>query len=151
MAQVIPGFDAAAFRDGIRTAMIMGLPVQTWRQPQFVILTDPSETADADSDGVPWDVVQQMVRPQETLVRVPCAIQWGDRTEDTRQFGPLQPGYIEVVLLDEDYAQVEGFHHVLVWPTNGAPVRYLYRRVLMQPNLDTVGVWVLECATEDVV
>jgi hypothetical protein len=153
MAAIIAGFDAAAFRQGIRTAMTLGLPVQPERQPQFVKVATPVLSGDIDVDGVPWDLTTSMAAAGETKTRVLCVIQEHERSEATKSFGLLQPGYIEVTLLDEEYAQIQGFDYVNLWPTTNldAPVRYLYRRVLMQPNLDSVGVWILECATEDMV
>lgn len=152
MAGVIPGFDAVGFRTGIRLAMTMSLPNDPLRQPRFVIAGALTPSPTHDSEGVPWDIEQDMAAPTDTGVRVPCAIQWTERSEDTRMFGPLQPGQVEITLLDEEYAQVEGFTYVELWPTlTKGPVRYFYRRVLLQTNLDTVGVWTLECATEDMV
>lgn len=151
MAQAIPGFDATTFRDGIHQAMRMALPNDPARWPKFVIPASTPPAGDVDVDGVPWDLEGQADVSEPTVVQdALCAIEAGARGEHTRHFGPLQPGHAEMTFLDVDWAKVEGFDHVWLYPTSGAPVRYEYRRVLLSTNLDVVGVTVVEVAAEDV-
>lgn len=152
MALAIPGFPADEFRAGIRLAMRMGLPVEEARQPQFV--TVPAGTGIAtvavDANGVPWDPSVAPEAPEDVAVRVLCAFEQRDPAQANEDFGTRQPSAYRITLLDEEYAQIEGFTYVNIWPTlTGGPVRYFYRKVVQQPSLDVVGVWQIECSTED--
>jgi len=151
MAATLPGFPAAAFRAGIRTAMGLGMPVEEARRPEFVIeapaVADP---ATADASGVPWDLNVVAPTVETTRVRPLCVIETAAEANTDGRFGQLQPGSIVVTLLDEEYALVKGFSYVNLWlAAQAEPVPYFYNKVLAQPNLDVVGVWQLECRTED--
>ncbi len=150
MAQAVPGFDADAFRTGIRTAMLLGLPDDPERRPQFVTEMDAPLSVDMDELGVPWDPSGTPAPAPDLETRVLCAIEWLGGSPVEERFGSRQPSVVHLTLLDQEYAQIEGFTYVRLWPTiTGAPVKYFYRKVLQQVSLDTVGVWQLECATED--
>lgn len=151
MAQAIAGFDADAFRAGIRTAMLMGLPVEEARQPQFVTITAAAQIdTSADANGVPWDPTAIPVPSVTVKQRVVCALDWKTPGPVVEHFGERQPSVVVITLLDEEYAQIEGFTYVNIWPAlRDEPVPYVYRRIVMQPTLDVVGVWQIECATED--
>lgn len=152
MALAIPGFPADEFRAGIRLAMQMGLPVEEARRPQFVTLPASTgiATVTVDANGVPWDPTATPVAPEGTALRVLCALEPKGTALAEEHFGQRQSSAYLITLLDEEYAQIEGFTYVNIWPTlTGGPVKYFYRKVVQQPSLDVVGVWQIECSTED--
>lgn len=144
-------FDADGFRSGIRTAMLLSLPQDQAHWPEFVIETPGvPNSGTADADGVPWDLTA--VAPADAAVRVRpvCLVETSASSATSHPFAQLQPGSAVVTLLDQEYAQVKGFSYVNLWLAGqDTPVRHYYRRVLEQPNLDVVGVWVLECRAQD--
>jgi len=151
MARAIPGFPADAVREGLRIPMRMGLPVDETQWPEFVIVTPPATSAGTDDNGYPWDPTAPVVRLPEQRLRVLCAITPSDPDEDIETFGPVQPGTLVITLLDEEYRLVEGFQYVNLWLTaGGPPTRFYYRNVRLRSALDTVEVWQIEVASEDV-
>lgn len=155
MALAIPGFQATAARDGIRLAMLAGMPADPSCRPEFVTIPAPAgiDPAATDTDGVPWDPTAIPNMPVPTGQRVLCALGWPATVAAVENFGERQPAVVQVTLLDEEYALVKGFSYLNLWPAGvgTAPVRYMYRRVIEQATLDTLGVWILECTTEDTV
>jgi len=146
--------DAGEFRTGIRMAMRIGMPTNPDQWPAFVSLTGPTITSDVDVDGVPWDVDDEALEPTETVVNdALCALEWPPGTREAQeQWGALQPGQLRITLLDEEYAQIEGFTRVRVWPSpNGDPVEMLYRKVLGRHALGSVEVFTVLVASEDTV
>lgn len=144
----IPGFDAAGFRAGIRIPMRMGMPQVEDQWPEFVKVG--AVTSPGDADGVPWDVDAPVVRDPDVRERALCAITFFGGGEDQREWGVLNPGDVEIVLLDEEYEVVKGFDYVNLWTAGaGEPVRYDYVRVAQALNLDSVGVWILLCNAKD--
>lgn len=151
MAGTIPGFPAQAVRDGLRIPMRMGMPVDVNQWPEFVITSAPVPDPATDDRGYPWDPDAPAPPPAETRVRVLCAFEVPDPAQRQENFGAVQPATLIVTLLDEEYLQVEGFEYVNIWLTaGGGPTRYYYRNVHMRSALDTVEVWQIEVATEDV-
>lgn len=144
MAQVIPGFAADQFRAGVRLAMRMSLPAEAERWPEFVIPTSPAGA------GIGWDIDAPAVEAAERLERPLCVIERAAAKDEQHPWGPLQEGSIAVTLLDEEYRLVKGFSHVNLWlAAQEEPVPYYYKKVLEQPTLDTVGVWIIECTAKD--
>lgn len=144
----IPGFNATEFREGIRIPMLMSMPQDEEQRPEFV--HEGTVVSPGDADGVPWDINAEPVVENASSERVLCAITYFGAGEDQREWGTLQPGDIEIVLLDEEYEVVKGFDYVNLWTTGaGEPVRYDYVRVAQALNLDAVGVWVLLCHAKD--
>ena len=144
----IPGFNAAEFRAGIRIPMAMAMPQVEDQCPEFV--KAGAVTSVGDADGVPWDINAAPVREPDVRARVLCAITFFGSGEDQREWGVLNPGDVEVVLLDEEYEVVKGFDYLNLWTVGaGDPVRYDYVRVAQALNLDSVGVWVLLCNAKD--
>lgn len=151
MAGTIPRFPAQAVRDGLRLPMRMGLPVDPNQWPEFVIIEPPVVTVETDQHGYPWDPMAPAAGPVETRVRVVCAMETPDPSQRPENFGLVQPATLIITLLDEEYRQVEGFKYVNLWLTaTGPPTRYYYRNVHLRTALDTVEVWQVEVATEDV-
>lgn len=151
MAGAIPGFPAAAVREGLRLPMRMGMPVDPAHWPEFVIEAPVAPSAAVDANGYSWDPATPVARPEPIRVRVVCAMEVDDPEVVTETFDTRQPGIMMITLLDEEYAQVEGFTYVNIFPTiGGDPVRYYYRKVRQRLALDTVEVWVVEVSTEDV-
>ena len=151
MATTIPGFPAAEVREGLRIPMRMSMPVDETQWPEFVIEAPVPVGPDLDPAGYPWDPAAPVVRPEPRRVRPICTLEGTTPANTAENFGSRQPGVQVVMLLDEEYALVEGFAYVNIFPTvSGPPVRYFYRKVLERLALDTVEIWRIEVSTEDV-
>jgi len=150
MATAISGFDAAAVREGFRLPMRMALPNDPERRPEFVREEIPAG-AGIDDDGIPLDPTQEVDPVEPIRSRVLCAIEWLRPGQEEQNFTTTSPAALRITLLDEEYEQVEGFDYVNIWAsaTDDKPVRFYFRRIFQQVNLDTVGVWTIEVSTED--
>jgi hypothetical protein len=150
MALAIPGFDAAAFREGIRLPMRMAQPDDAARRPQFVTVPVIAPGATVDYNGVAWDPDAAVATPVLVALRPLCAVEWVNNLLVEQNFGRMYPQVVHVTLLDEEYFTIEGFTYLNLWLTHeGTPVRFNYRKITQQVSLDSVGVWTIECSTED--
>lgn len=109
------GFVAAEVREQLRTAMTVGLPNVVAQRPTFRFT--PTKTyASADTAGRPWDWTAAPTAtdpdPVREPVQVPCAFEVGGQAVEYRALGALNPSEVTLTLLDEDWAQVEGFTEV---------------------------------------
>lgn len=139
MAGTNPGFSAEAFRNGIRVAMNMGLA----EPPDAPVFHFPSVRsnslgAPADQAGLPFDPdIDVDTTPTQAPVSVPCALEFFDSNgQPARGFGTIHPTRVEVTLLDEDHAQVEGCSHVVI-----SGETYHYRQTIPQVGLFDVEVF----------
>lgn len=114
MAGVDAGFDAAAFRTAIRTAMTMGLPTDTSQQITFVFLeTDTYAAEDTNHDPYGWSS-SPITEVAERTVQVPAAVEWGIGTLSDTAAGQFDTSKVTVTLLDVDYALVAGCKEVRI-------------------------------------
>lgn len=113
MAGTLPGFDAVAFRDGILTAMVMGLPNAVLDQPTFLIYPPRDSDDEVDVGGNPYDWQPSTSEPERVLI--PCAVEVtrGAGGEMT-QVGAFTPSDALLTVLDIHYPQIEGFSEVLL-------------------------------------
>lgn len=110
MADALPGFDPAVFRDRIRFAMNMGLPQTLADRPTFyfrAVRTFPVGTR-LDSEGSPLD---PRIAPVSTAapnpVQVPCAVEFkADNSDNETIVGTFRDTTATLTLLDVDYALV---------------------------------------------
>jgi hypothetical protein len=138
------GFDAAAFRAGIHTAMVMGAPVDDADAATFCFPATVTYDRPVDADNLPFDPGAQVTRVPRPPVRVPVAVEYRDETEQLVNFGYVTPAYAVITLLDEDYAQVTGCEYVLL---RGSKFRY--QSTAYPQALFTVGVYVMHFVSED--
>lgn len=115
MAGTDVGFDAAAFRTAIKTAMVMGSPNTValkatfqWRKAQTFATQDPAGrpynlTAPPVTDTTPSQVVLDEV-----------AVEYAVPDARGTTVGEIVPRTATVTLLDEQYAQVQGADFVLL-------------------------------------
>lgn len=149
MQGVIPGFNAPLIRENLRIPMRMAMPNDEAQRPEFVTEGDVTSPG-ADANGVGWDLEGTVQRDPDRSERVLCALTFAGNGEDSRDWGYLRPGDVEVVLLDEEYDAVKGFDYVNLWMAGaGEPTRFDYDRVVMATNLDAIGVFVLLCKAKD--
>lgn len=142
----IEGFDASEFREGIWTAMAVGLPPALEDQPAFVKPAPPLQDGhERDTDGVPlnWQNPRQK-DGQDTVVQVPCAIEFFDGGGQIVNFGSLAATKIVCTLLDEDYEMVKGFSYVVIGGN-----KYLYERTEPPIGMVDVAIWRIHCITDD--
>jgi len=106
MAGTNAGFDAASFRDGIRMAMGMGAPVGDLIRFYFTH-PDTTETP-VDDTGTPFDPAQRPTHSPDTYVTVSCAVEHAGDIGEHERFGYVAAGTLRVLLLDADFALVDG-------------------------------------------
>lgn len=142
----IEGFDGDAFREGIWTAMAVGLPPELEDQPAFVkpaaVVQDANER---DTDGVPldWRQPRSKVGP-DTVVQVPCAVEYFDAMGQAMAFGAISATKVVLTLLDHDYELVKGFSYVVLGGN-----KYLYDRTEPPLGMVDVTIWRVHCDSDD--
>lgn len=142
----IEGFDAAAFRDGIETAMMVGLPPDLADQPTFVTPAAVVDTgADRDTGGVAFDWTEPREKVgADTATQVPAAIEYFDADGQLVNFGSVSSSKIVLTLLDQDYEEVVGFSYVVVGGN-----KYTYERTEPPIGMVDVAIWRIHCRTDD--
>ncbi len=138
-------FNQAAFEDGIRLAMAVGLPPIEAERPVFVFTNSTVNTAPADAEHVPFDpAATPAVTPGRRVAGIYCAIEYQDAAGQLVNLGVITPSQIVVTLLDDEYRQVEGFDYVEI-----AGDRYFYRRTEPTIGLADSQIWRIHCRAED--
>ena len=122
MAGTNPDFDAAGFRTGVQFAMNMGLPSGA-EAPVFHFPDVRSATGPSDQTGLPFDPNQNVT--------------------EARSFGLITPTRVEIMLLDVDYALVEGCERVVI---DGDT--YWYRRTQTPQGLFDVTLYTMHFAVD---
>lgn len=113
MAGKNSGFNAKAFRTAIRQVYDMAAPPVSDEQATFFFPAQLVYNVGTDAEGTPFDPTATVTRTQPDPVKVPCALDFKGAT-DTTDFGILAPAKVAITLLDDDYAQVEGFTYVVI-------------------------------------
>lgn len=146
MAGTNPDFDAAAFRDGVRTAMVMGASPVDDEKVLFHFASQLVYTGGGkiDADGVPFDPATTVQRVTPPPVHVPCAVEYVDAPSVPTNVGFIAPTKLRITLLDEDYLKVEGTTHVTV-----AGDVYRYRRTEPPKGIFDAGLYVLHFVAEN--
>jgi hypothetical protein len=140
----IQGFNADAVRAGLRLAMQVGLPTVTGDQPTFYMPRTWTATETVDAEGVPFDPAYRPTYARLAAVKVPCAIEYHDAEGKMTGFGEVAPSRIVLTLLDQDFAQVDGFEYVVV-----RGVSYSYHHMETPKGLVTVGLFRVHCQAVD--
>lgn len=131
------GFDAAAFREGILTAMQLGAPPDENDQAVFHFPNQLVYNSIVDGANVPFDPTATVTNETPDPVKVDCAIEYFDvENQSTGGFGLLAPTRIAVTMLDDAYEKVKGCSYVVV-----AGDRFDYRRTEPPVGMFDVGVW----------
>lgn len=142
----IEGFDADEFRDGIWTAMAVGLPPELEDQPAFVTPAPIFDTGDErDSDGISFDWAKPRARNgKDVVTQVPCAIEYTDMDGKIVNFGMVAASKVVLTLLDNDYELVKGFGYVVIGGN-----KYSYERTEPPIGMVDVTIWRVHCRTDD--
>lgn len=115
MAGSSTGFNAAAFRAGIRFAMTMGAPPADADALKFHWNPTVTSSGVMDGDGVPFDPAAPVTRTQtKAPVSRPCAVEFIDAAGEVTAFGVVVPSKVRVTLLDEDYQAVKDADYVVI-------------------------------------
>lgn len=102
------GFDSAAFRTAIRSAMTMGLPSDTTQAVTFVF-SEVAAYAHEDPNANPFDWTSSPTTDVVARnVQVPAAVEWGVGTIQGTAVGDFDTSKVTLTLLDVDYASVQG-------------------------------------------
>ncbi len=138
------GFDARAFREGIRFAYDMAAPPQEGEQAAFYKESSLVYTVPVDDDNVPFDPATTVQRVTSPPVHVPCGIEYQDAEGQAVPFGYIGASRVIITLLDEDYAKVKGSAYVVLGGD-----KYLYRRTEPPSGLFDVGLYAMHFTAEN--
>jgi hypothetical protein len=138
MAGTSPRFNAAGFRNAIKTAMQMGAPPNEGERATFHFAVQLVYNGSMDGDLVPFDPTATVTSTEPPTVQVDCAIEYFDAEGQPTAFGLLAPSRIAVTVLDVDYEQVKECSYVVVHGD-----RYDYRRTEPPNGLFDVGVYTM--------
>lgn len=151
MANSNPGFDADAFRTGIRFAMSMGAPPVEGEQAAFLLpstlvynLPGGGGPAYVDQEGVPFDPTTTVTRTVPDPIKVLCAVEYFDAHGEPTNFGVITPSRAVITLLDEEYEQIKECIAVVL-----RGERFIYRSTEYPAGLFDVGVYTLHFTAED--
>lgn len=145
MAGTNSGFDGNAFRTGIRFAMTLGAPPESDEQVAFYFPTQLVYNRPVDAEDTPFDPDATVTRTQPPPVRVPCAVEYRTADGEPAPFGDLTPAHAAIVLLDEDFVQVDGCAYAVL-----RGEKYIYRSTDFPSGLFDVGVYTMHFIAEDV-
>lgn len=107
-------FDGPRFRNAIRFSFDMGAPPEIADQLTFHFTDAVTFTGHSDGDQVPFNPAEVVSRVTKTPVQVPCDVQFTAAADTPTAFGSIVPAKITVLLLDEDYAQVDDASFVVI-------------------------------------
>lgn len=149
MAGSSPDFNANAFRTAIQSVFTMAaapLPSDQIKFyfPSTLVYTESGIDTGVDSIGVPFNPQSTVVRTQPDPVSVPCGIEYLDKSGQTTVFGDVIPATVQVTLLDEDYAKVQGCAYIVL---HGE--KYKYVHTVPPSGLFDVGLFTLEFQAEN--
>lgn len=146
MAGSNAAFDAAVFRQSIRSTMTMGLPTADADKPTFTWSTQNQYAVESPADN-PYDWT---ATPTSTVthaeVRVPCAIEFSARPAGSREtaLGEFDTSRVIITVLDEDYTLIEGADGVRMGGND-----YIIEFVAPPMGLFEVTVYQLYCQARD--
>lgn len=138
------GFDAAKVVAGLHKAMAFGAPSLLGDRATFVMPSEAVYSDPRDDDNVPFSVAVRPVRPPAVSHVVPCAIEYYDAAGKMENFGLISPSRVQITLLADDFALVEGFEYAVI-----GGLKYLYRKTEPPVALGSIDVWTVWCQAED--
>lgn len=109
-------FDADAFRDGIRQAMVMSLPNSVSAQPKFYF-PDGRTAEYVDESGSPFnwgDTATQGTAPKAPI-QVTCLINPRDKPMATESsIGPFRIEQADLYFFEDEWAKVSEYDRVMI-------------------------------------
>lgn len=114
MAGSDPSFNATDFRAQIRSVMAMAAPGVTSQGVSFYF-PEQATWSNEDSAGQPWNWSATPVTnvPART-VTVPVAVEWSQGQFVDNPVGEFDSSRATLILLDQDYAQIQGATEVII-------------------------------------
>jgi hypothetical protein len=109
------GFDAAEFRQAIKSTMQMGSPNAVAEKVTFRWPVQKTYSGRTDPSGKPYSLTATVV--DETTnedVLIDCAVEYIDRTAVGSPIGEFNNPRVLITILDEDFASVETATEVLI-------------------------------------
>lgn len=144
MAGTDPRFPTATVKAGIRFAMEMGAAVDPSDRAQFFMPVTVVYDKGVDGDGVPFDPTATITsNPTPTPIVVDCAIEYRDASDQPTPFGFITPAKVVITLLDEEFAQIDGFKYVVL-----RGEKYFFHHHEPAIALFDMGVHTLHCLAE---
>lgn len=111
------GFDAAAFRDNIKSTMQMGSPNSSSEKVTFRWPTrlDYGVGVKLDPNGKPYVLGASVVADETSPdVQIDCAVEFIDRTSVGTPIGEFNNPRVIITILDEDFESVKTATKVLI-------------------------------------
>lgn len=139
-----PGFNAAAVRAGLLTAMNFGLPTVINDQPTFFMPQTVTSTDPLDGEGVPFADDSTLTTTTLVKKRAPCAVEYVDGDGKIETFAVVNPSKVKLTFLDTDYDKIKGFHFCVI-----EGQKYYYARTEPPVALGTIDVYTVHCKSED--
>jgi hypothetical protein len=145
MAGSNPGFDASAFRTGIRFVYDMAAPPVEGERAIFYFPSQLVYNAAIDGEDVPFDPQATVQRlPPRVVTDVPCGVEYFDAQGQEIVFGTVTASRIAITLLDEDHSQVKGCAYVTIGGD-----KYLFKRTETPSGLFDVGLYTMHFTSEN--
>jgi len=139
-----PGFNKAAVRAGLLTAMNFGLPTTTNDQPTFFMPQTTTSTDPLDGEGVPFDPDSTLTTTALVKRRAACAVEYVDGDGKIETFAVVNPSKVKLTFLDADYDTIKGFAFCVI-----EGQKYYYARTEPPVALGTIDVYTVHCKSED--
>lgn len=143
MAGKFPGNGSKAFRTGIRFVYNMAAPPLAEEQATFYFPSQLVYNVGTDAEDTPFDPHATVVRTQPPPVKVPCSVEFKDSGGQVIDFGQITPAEVEVTLLDEDYAKIEGCSYMVL-----RGEKYNYSQTYPPSGLFDVGLYTMSFKAE---
>ena len=109
------GFDAAAFRENIRSTMQMGSPNAVAEKVTFQWESQRSYGSRLDPSGKPYKKDAEITDTSTNEdVQIDCAVDYEDRTGEGTPIGEFNNPRVLITILDEDFESVKTATKVLI-------------------------------------
>lgn len=109
------GFDAAVFRDAVKSTMQMGSPNSTVEKVTFRWPVQKTYQGRTDPSGKPYSLTASVVDESTNEdVQIDCAVEFIDRTSVGSPIGEFNNPRVLITVLDEDFDAVSTATKVLI-------------------------------------
>lgn len=143
-------FDADEFREGIRSAMLMGLPDDEEMRPTF-LFAEVAVNDSADPGGKPWDFNQPKSpdsEPAPDPVRVTCGVAVEDGQRGYTSVGKFEARRATLSFFEDEWAAVNTPGPFVVVLIGGKPYK---RGAALEPvGMFEVTTYRVEVTAEDI-
>lgn len=147
---VSPIIPVDVVREGIRSAMAMGMPVEEEERPTFYF--DSTKVYDyVDEAGKPFDwsvspTVSKNPGPTRALCSWEFSAPLGRQAAHETPVGQFNPTTLILTVLDEDFDEVRGFRYVTIGPSDD---KWWFRFYQPAVGLGDMTVYRITCSAKE--